>query len=237
MDTLAALAHGFAVALTSRTWRWPSSAASSGPIIGALPGLGPSNGVAILIPLAFSLGLQATPGHDPPDQRLLRLHVWRAHLVHPAQHPGRRAGDDDLPRRPSHGPQRASRRSARHLGARLLRGLVLRHLGPRVPGAATGGGGALVRAGGIFRPVHPCLRHAGRILPRATRPRRRLPPPSGSASPRSGSTGRPGSALFLRRGTSLRRHQLPRRHRRAVRACRRCSCSSSTGAKGLPARA
>ena len=31
-----------------------------GTIIGSLPGLGPSNGVAILIPLAFSLGLDAT---------------------------------------------------------------------------------------------------------------------------------------------------------------------------------
>ena len=31
-----------------------------GTIIGALPGLGPSNGVAILIPLTFSLGLDAT---------------------------------------------------------------------------------------------------------------------------------------------------------------------------------
>ncbi|MBL8660947.1 MAG: tripartite tricarboxylate transporter permease, partial [Rhodospirillales bacterium] len=32
-----------------------------GTIIGAMPGLGPSNGVAILIPLAFTLGLPATP--------------------------------------------------------------------------------------------------------------------------------------------------------------------------------
>ncbi|MGY9050529.1 MAG: tripartite tricarboxylate transporter permease, partial [Rhodobacterales bacterium] len=32
-----------------------------GTIMGALPGLGPSNGVAILIPLAFTLGLGATP--------------------------------------------------------------------------------------------------------------------------------------------------------------------------------
>ena len=31
-----------------------------GTVVGALPGLGPSNGVAILIPLAFSLGLDAT---------------------------------------------------------------------------------------------------------------------------------------------------------------------------------
>jgi len=31
-----------------------------GTIIGALPGLGPSNGVAILIPISFALGLDAT---------------------------------------------------------------------------------------------------------------------------------------------------------------------------------
>ena len=31
-----------------------------GTIIGALPGLGPANGVAILIPLVFTMGLGAT---------------------------------------------------------------------------------------------------------------------------------------------------------------------------------
>ena len=61
MDTLAALAHGFAIALSFENLALAFIGCFLGTIIGALPGLGPSNGVAILIPLAFSLGLQATP--------------------------------------------------------------------------------------------------------------------------------------------------------------------------------
>ncbi len=61
MDTLAALAHGFAVALTVQNLGLALIGCFMGTIIGALPGLGPSNGVAILIPLAFTLGLPATP--------------------------------------------------------------------------------------------------------------------------------------------------------------------------------
>ena len=61
MDSLAALAHGFAIALTFENLGLALIGAFLGTIIGALPGLGPSNGVAILIPLAFSLGLGPTP--------------------------------------------------------------------------------------------------------------------------------------------------------------------------------
>ncbi len=61
MDTLTALGHGFAVALTFQNLGLALIGAFLGTIIGALPGLGPSNGVAILIPLAFSLGLGPTP--------------------------------------------------------------------------------------------------------------------------------------------------------------------------------
>ena len=60
MDILAHLAQGFAVALTPQTLFLAFAGCILGTIIGALPGLGPSNGVAILIPLAFSLGLDAT---------------------------------------------------------------------------------------------------------------------------------------------------------------------------------
>src|SRR5690606_9826259 len=60
MDTLANLAMGFGVALTPYTLFLAVCGCFLGTIIGALPGLGPSNGVAILIPLAFSLGLDAT---------------------------------------------------------------------------------------------------------------------------------------------------------------------------------
>ncbi|MCB1457216.1 MAG: tripartite tricarboxylate transporter permease, partial [Nitratireductor sp.] len=61
MDSLSSLADGFAIALTWQNLGLALVGCFLGTIIGALPGLGPSNGVAILIPLAFSLGLPATP--------------------------------------------------------------------------------------------------------------------------------------------------------------------------------
>ncbi len=61
METLSSLADGFAVAFTLQNLGLALLGCFLGTIIGALPGLGPSNGVAILIPLAFTLGLPATP--------------------------------------------------------------------------------------------------------------------------------------------------------------------------------
>ncbi|WP_417842207.1 tripartite tricarboxylate transporter permease, partial [Thalassospira sp.] len=61
MDVLSQLADGFAVALTFQNLALALVGCFLGTIIGALPGLGPSNGVAILIPVAFTLGLPATP--------------------------------------------------------------------------------------------------------------------------------------------------------------------------------
>jgi len=60
MDVLSNLAMGFSVALTPYTLMLAIVGCFIGTIIGALPGLGPSNGVAILIPITFSLGLDAT---------------------------------------------------------------------------------------------------------------------------------------------------------------------------------
>ncbi|MCP4384466.1 MAG: tripartite tricarboxylate transporter permease [Hyphomicrobiales bacterium] len=60
MDMLSNLALGFSVALSPSTLLLAIFGCFIGTIIGALPGLGPSNGVAILIPLAFTLGLDAT---------------------------------------------------------------------------------------------------------------------------------------------------------------------------------
>lgn len=57
---MANLALGFSIALSPYTLMLAVIGCVLGTIIGALPGLGPSNGVAILIPLAFSLGLDAT---------------------------------------------------------------------------------------------------------------------------------------------------------------------------------
>ncbi|MEL0123110.1 MAG: tripartite tricarboxylate transporter permease, partial [Paracoccaceae bacterium] len=60
MDLLSNLAIGFGIALSPYTLMLAVFGCFIGTIIGALPGLGPSNGVAILIPLTFSLGLDAT---------------------------------------------------------------------------------------------------------------------------------------------------------------------------------
>ncbi len=60
MDIFSNLALGFSVALSPLTLFLAVVGCFLGTIIGALPGLGPSNGVAILIPITFSLGLDAT---------------------------------------------------------------------------------------------------------------------------------------------------------------------------------
>ncbi|MBJ3776769.1 tripartite tricarboxylate transporter permease [Acuticoccus mangrovi] len=61
MDTLASLADGFVIALTFENLALALIGCALGSIMGALPGLGPANGVAILIPLAFTMGLAPTP--------------------------------------------------------------------------------------------------------------------------------------------------------------------------------
>jgi len=58
METLGYLIDGFGVALAPENLMFALMGAFLGTLIGALPGLGPANGVAILIPLAFTLGLK-----------------------------------------------------------------------------------------------------------------------------------------------------------------------------------
>ena len=66
METLNALFSGFAVALTPTNLLVAAIGAFIGTIVGMLPGLGPINGVAILMPLAFALKL-------PPGTALILL--------------------------------------------------------------------------------------------------------------------------------------------------------------------
>ena len=61
MDILISLGDGFWIAITWQNLLLALIGCFLGTVMGALPGLGPSNGVAILIPLAFTLGLPATP--------------------------------------------------------------------------------------------------------------------------------------------------------------------------------
>lgn len=60
MDIINNLILGFSVAFSPFTLMLAIIGCFLGTIIGALPGLGPSNGVAILIPITFTMGLDAT---------------------------------------------------------------------------------------------------------------------------------------------------------------------------------
>ena len=66
MDTLQFLLGGFVVALTPENLMVAAIGALIGTVVGMLPGLGPINGVAILMPLAFALKL-------PPETALILL--------------------------------------------------------------------------------------------------------------------------------------------------------------------
>ncbi|MDX1268517.1 MAG: tripartite tricarboxylate transporter permease, partial [Oceanisphaera sp.] len=58
MDVLSSLAEGFAVALTPMNLALVLAGCFFGTLMGALPGIGPINGIAILLPLAYSMGLE-----------------------------------------------------------------------------------------------------------------------------------------------------------------------------------
>jgi len=66
MDVFSYLADGFIVALSFNNIGLAIIGCILGTIFGALPGLGPANGVAILIPLSFALGL-------PPASSMILL--------------------------------------------------------------------------------------------------------------------------------------------------------------------
>jgi putative tricarboxylic transport membrane protein len=60
VDNVNALMLGFSVAATPMNLLMALAGAFTGTVVGALPGLGPINGVAILLPIAFALKLPAT---------------------------------------------------------------------------------------------------------------------------------------------------------------------------------
>jgi putative tricarboxylic transport membrane protein len=55
METLAALGHGFAVAITPFNLFWALVGVSLGTAVGVLPGIGPALTVALLLPVTFNL--------------------------------------------------------------------------------------------------------------------------------------------------------------------------------------
>jgi putative tricarboxylic transport membrane protein len=55
METLAALGHGFSVALTPINLFWSLLGVTVGTAIGVLPGIGPALTVALLLPVTSNL--------------------------------------------------------------------------------------------------------------------------------------------------------------------------------------
>jgi len=55
-DTLAQLAHGFAVALTPEHLLWSMAGVVVGTVVGVLPGFGPALTIALLLPLTYEVG-------------------------------------------------------------------------------------------------------------------------------------------------------------------------------------
>ncbi|MBU2863531.1 tripartite tricarboxylate transporter permease [Reinekea forsetii] len=66
METLNFLAHGFSVAFQPLNFLLVLTGCFVGTLIGSLPGIGPINGVAILLPLAYAMGF-------PPASALILL--------------------------------------------------------------------------------------------------------------------------------------------------------------------
>ncbi len=93
--------------------------AFAGTAIGVLPGLGPVAGVALILPLTFSL--DPTAGLDHDGRHLLRVDVWRLDHRDPAQHPRRVRLRGHRDRRLSARQEGPRRRDADHRRRRLLR--------------------------------------------------------------------------------------------------------------------
>jgi len=56
MDSFALLLHGFTVAFQPMNIMWVTLGGVLGTVIGMLPGIGPATGVAVLLPLTFTMG-------------------------------------------------------------------------------------------------------------------------------------------------------------------------------------
>src|SRR4029453_4196326 len=97
MEELANLFHGFAVALQPLNLMVMILGIVLGVIIGVLPGLGGANGVAILLPLTFSMS--PTSAITMLPSLLWGRAVRGGHPTHPVQHPwGAMVGGDHLRR-------------------------------------------------------------------------------------------------------------------------------------------
>ncbi len=159
MVELSALFHGFAVVLTPFNMLLMLIGIVLGVIIGVLPGLGGANGVAILLPLTFSM---------PPTSAIIMLSCiyWGALFGGAITSilfniPGRTMVRRDDVRRLPHGAAGSCRRGPDRRVHLVVRRRVLRGADDHVPRADGREVRAAIRAAGILRglPAHVLQLH------------------------------------------------------------------------------
>ena len=218
METLAALANGFAVALTPFNLLWA--------VVGVTPGHGRRR-AARDRPGADRRPAAAGHLQSRPDRRLhhvrrhlLRRHVRRLDHLDPAQHARRVGHHRDRARRQPDGAQGPRRPGAGDRGDRLVRRRHDRHARADLHRAAHGAVRAALQPGGLFRAHGAGLHHRHRGARQLARARPREPVLRPGARPgRHRHPVRPG-ALHARHPGAARRHRRDRGRGRPVRGRR-----------------
>ena len=163
-QVLSGLAHGLAVAFEPMNLFYCLVGCLLGTMIGVLPGLGPLNAMAMLLPISYYL---------PPEAALIML----AGIYYGAQFggsttsilvnmPGEMASDRHLSRRPPDGAPGPGRPGARDRGARFGVRRHRRHVLHRALRSAACPGRAAVRAGRICVADAAWTDRGGRACPR-----------------------------------------------------------------------
>ena len=215
MEALGLLLHGFEVLLTWKTLALMMVGLVLGIFVGVLPGLGGPNGVAILLPLTFTMDPDL--GHRDALVHLLGRAVRRRDHLDPVQHSRRSLVGGDHLRRLSDGAAGQGGRSADRRLHLVVHRLAGRGAADHLPRAGHRLVRAALRAAGILRGLSPHL-----LLLRRPRARGKAQDPhldvARPAARRRRHGHRVGAVAHdLRLGRAPARHQLPGRGHRPVR--------------------
>ena len=190
METLAALGHGFAVALTPMNLFWSALGVTVGTAVGVLPGIGPALTVALLLPVTYNL--------EPTSAFIMFAGIYYGAMYGGSttaillNTPGEIGLDRHRDRRPRDGQEGSGCPGAGDGRDRLLHRRHHRHHRADLRGTLAGQAGAAVRPGRVLRAHGPGAGHRHR---RARRLARRAGSPACSSAWRwawSASTCRPG---------------------------------------------
>ena len=151
MDNITALLHGFAIAATPINLLMALAGAFVGTIVGLLPGIGPINGVAILLPIAFAMKVPATSALILLASVYMGCEYGGRITSILVNIPGDAGSVMTHARRLPDGQEGRGRRRAVDLGVRVVLRVAARVHGTRVPRAAARELGAGLRPRRVLR--------------------------------------------------------------------------------------